>query len=131
MVASQSIAGVPRRYQSFSYTRRHWDRVLAVSEFMLKHFEERGFSLRTLCLALQSTLRYGPGTGKQLPTAVAARRSRSANSLEPIGSEILLNVPDRFRNGKPDIDFLLDGDGFEPRSRSTYSPFRDPILVAP
>jgi hypothetical protein len=81
---------------------------------MLKHFEEWGFSLRTLCLALQSTLRYGPGTGKQLPMAVPARRSRSANSSEPIGSEILLNVPDCFRNGTPDIDFPLDGDGFEP-----------------
>jgi hypothetical protein len=80
------------------------DRVLAVSDFMLKHFEERGFSLRALCLALQSTLRYDPGTGKQLPIAVAARRSRGGNSLEPIGSEILLNVPDCFRNGTPLID---------------------------
>ena len=80
------------------------DRVLAVSDFMLKHFEERGFSLRTLCLALQSTLRYDPGTGKQLPTAVAARRSRGGNSLESTGSEILLNVPDCFRNGTPLID---------------------------
>jgi hypothetical protein len=72
--------------------------VLAVSDPLLKHFEERGFSLRTLCLALQSSLRYDPGTGKPLPLAVAARRSKGN------GGEILLNVPDCFRNGTPDID---------------------------
>jgi hypothetical protein len=80
-------------------------RVLAVSDPLLKHFEERGFSLRTLCLALQSTLRYDPGTGKQLPLAVAARRSKGSNSLIPIeGGEILLNVPDCFKNGTFGID---------------------------
>ena len=80
-------------------------RVLAVSDSLLKHFEERGFSLRTLCLALQSTLRYDPGTGKQLPLAVAARRSKGSNSLIPIeGGEILLNVPDCFKNGTFGID---------------------------
>jgi hypothetical protein len=81
------------------------DRVLAVSDPLLKHFEERGFSLRTLCLALQSTLRYDPGTGKQLPLAVAARRSKGSNSLIPIErGEILLNVPDCFKNGTFGID---------------------------
>jgi hypothetical protein len=80
-------------------------RVLAVSDPLLKHFEERGFSLRTLCLALQSTLRYDGGTGKQLPLAVAARRSGGSNSLIPIeGGEILLNVPGCFKNGTPGID---------------------------
>lgn len=80
-------------------------RVLAVADPLLKHFEERGFSLRTLCLALQSSLRYDPGTGKPLPRAVAARRSKGSNSLVAIkDGEILLNVPDCFRNGTPDVD---------------------------
>src|SRR4051812_47764569 len=69
--------------------------VLSVSDPMLRHFEARGFSLHTLCLALQSDLRYDSETGKQLPIAVAARRTANGSWIAT-GPSLLLNVPDCF-----------------------------------
>jgi hypothetical protein len=87
----------------------YYGTTLSVSDALLEHFEARGFSLRTLCLALDSSaLRYDSGTGKQLPLAVRARRSKDGKSLvvseSPLNDEVVLNVPDCFKNGTPLID---------------------------
>src|SRR5215470_7371719 len=78
---------------------------LSISDAMLRHFEARGFSLQSLCLAMQSTLRYDPETGKQLPLAAAVQPESPGQPPEAIGRyEVLLNVPDCFKNGTPLID---------------------------
>jgi hypothetical protein len=65
----------------------------------------------TECAALQSTLRYDPETGKQLPLAVAAHPGSPGKLLEAIERyEVLLNVPDCFKNGTPLIDCQLSHD---------------------
>jgi hypothetical protein len=98
-------AGFPNKcYYDKSYE-------LSISDAMLQHFESRGFSLPSLCLALQSSLRYDPETGKQLPLAVAASPGSPGKQPEPIDAyEVLLNVPDCFKNGTPLIDCRLDYD---------------------
>jgi hypothetical protein len=86
----------------------YYGTTLSVSDALLKHFEARGFSLRTLCLALDSSLRYDSGTGKQLPLALRARRSEDGKSLlvseATLSDEVVLNLPDCFKNGTPLID---------------------------
>jgi len=78
---------------------------LSISDAMLRHFEARGFSLQSLCLAMQSTLRYDPETGKQLPLAAAVQPGSPGQPPEAIGRyEVVLNVPDCFKNGTPLID---------------------------
>jgi hypothetical protein len=84
---------------------------LSISDAMLRHFEARGFSLQSLCLAMQSSLRYDPETGKQLPLAVATRPGSPGQPLEAIEDyEVLLNIPDCFKNGTPLIDCRRDYD---------------------
>jgi hypothetical protein len=70
---------------------------LSISDDMLGHFKERGFSLEALCLAMRSPLLHDSATGKALPLA-----SVSGWGLLP------LNVPDCFKNGTPFLDCTIN-----------------------
>jgi hypothetical protein len=62
---------------------------VSISDEFLNRFKARGFSLETLCLAIQSPwVQYHPETGKPLP----------------VTERFLLGIPDCFRNGKPFLD---------------------------
>ncbi|MGE0024306.1 MAG: hypothetical protein AB7S70_11820 [Hyphomicrobium sp.] len=67
---------------------------LAVSNDMLRHFEARGFTLVSLCLGLSGATVFDPETGKQLPVA----------HVTDAEFEVVLNLPDCYRNGKPNHD---------------------------
>lgn len=62
---------------------------ISVSNEMLDHFRERGFSLTSLCLALGSRVRFNPETGEALPRFVVSDLPET---------EVTLNVPDCFKN---------------------------------
>jgi hypothetical protein len=83
---------------------------LSVSDEMVAHFKERGFTLVTLCLAIEGYSRYDVETGNPLPLAVPAQVRNGKNErLDDFDEDegILLNVPDCYKNGTPLIDCKL------------------------
>jgi esterase/lipase superfamily enzyme len=70
--------------------------VLSFSNEMLRHFEKRGFSLSTLCMAITAPMGMDPETGNAIPF-VALLEGGLVDS-------VLLNVPDCFKNGTPLLD---------------------------
>jgi hypothetical protein len=120
--SDSSFANAPTFPNKCFYDPRY---ILSISDGMLDHFKKKGFTLQSLCLAMQSKMRYDVETGKPLPLAVPAKvvnvtRSEikgwesELNAFVPhegwIGSGIfytpgvLLNVPDCFANGTPFMD---------------------------
>jgi hypothetical protein len=86
---------------------------ISVSDEFLNRYLQRGFSLNSLCLALQSPLAFDPETGKRLPSYMVAdleavrKKQLDAGSV----SEVLpLLVPDCFKRGLPyhDCKFRFD-----------------------
>jgi esterase/lipase superfamily enzyme len=69
--------------------------VLSFSNELLNHFEKRGFSLGTLCLAISAPMNTDPDTGKDIP---------NVSAIEEGAYHILLNVPDCLKSGTPLID---------------------------
>jgi esterase/lipase superfamily enzyme len=70
--------------------------VLSISNEMLRHFESRGFSLNTLCMALTAPMHMDLETGNVVPYV---------EMLEGLHEHvIILNVPDCFKNGTPLLD---------------------------
>lgn len=69
---------------------------ISVSDRLLRHFEGRGFSLETLCLAIDAPMSIDLETGYQLPNAVIDEPEWTAS--------VLLNVPDCMKAGTPLID---------------------------
>lgn len=55
---------------------------IAISDALLAQFKRRGFSLESLCLALESEVRFDPETGKRLPTYVVFDRRAMLEALE-------------------------------------------------
>ncbi|MER9018976.1 hypothetical protein [Mesorhizobium sp. M0898] len=81
---------------------------VAVSDQMLAHFKQRGFSLATLCLAITTPMTIDLATGIDLPWLAL---SKSAAYSEWV---VLLNVPDCFRNGTPLLDCPVNFDWYWP-----------------
>jgi len=78
---------------------------LAVSANMLSFYNEKGFTLRSLCMGLISQIKFNPETGNRLPTYMLVDRENLA--LEPhlsIRGELPLSLPDCFSRGLPFSD---------------------------
>lgn len=89
----------PNSCQSSGNTR------LSVSDDLLAHYQARGFTLESVCLAFSSHMRFDPETGRQLPLAFVPEIT--ANGFD---NEFPLNVPLCFRNGVSylECDFKFD-----------------------
>lgn len=93
---------------------------ISVSDDFLNQYQARGFSLNSLCLALQSPLAYDPETGQQLPSYMVADieavRQAGPTALQGefdvgvISEALPLVVPDCFKRGLPfhDCKFRYD-----------------------
>ena len=97
---------------------------IAISDALLARFKTRGFSLESLCLALESEVRFHPETGKRLPTYVVFDRRGMLDALQRhdfarmtdaqikaccsedglAHTEQPLDVPDCFKDGAPYAD---------------------------
>jgi hypothetical protein len=80
---------------------------------VLARYKARGFSLNSLCLALQSPLAFDPETGERLPSYMVADTNAIRKGELGAGtiSEILpLRVPDCYARGLPyhDCQFAYD-----------------------
>ncbi len=87
---------------------------LSVSDSYLRQAEGLGFTLRSLCLGLQSGIRFDPETGSRLPTYILAAPSAVGaefpNSNVEATGELGLVVPKCFRNGLPYSDCKMRHD---------------------
>lgn len=81
---------------------------ISVSDAFLASYVRRGFTLNSLCLGLNSGIRFDPETGRHLRTFVVL----DTDSLQPdhdissndLTNEIPVDVPGCFRNGTPYAD---------------------------
>jgi hypothetical protein len=85
---------------------------LTVSDEFLEHYRERGFTLKTVCLALATLMIRDVETGVLLPIVNYA-----------IYGVIPLNIPDCFRNGTPLLDCKMNYDPMWPDDASFGSDF--------
>lgn len=90
---------------------------LSVSTAFVQRFEARGFSFRSLCMALASGIRHDPETGRPLPTYIVKRPGIAPEDLRMMGvggiSPVLpLDVPDCFAGGMPFTDCEMNYDLF-------------------
>jgi len=94
---------------------------ISVSDEFLARYVAKGFSLNSLCLALQSPLRFNPETGHPVPSymvadlevirkADAKTRKTNAFDIGVISQVLPLAVPKCFKRGLPyqDCKFLYD-----------------------
>jgi hypothetical protein len=84
---------------------------LSLSDAFVSAYSSRGFTLRTLCLAILSTILFDPNTGTRLPTVTLIERSKCKPDADCVsGEELPFNVPDCFKNGTPlaDCSFNFD-----------------------
>jgi len=82
---------------------------ISVSKSFFRRFQERGFSLRSLCMALASGIRFNPETGTHLPTYMVKQAGLSKEELMTYGAgtvseELPFDVPDCFKRGLPYTD---------------------------
>ena len=80
--------------------------LLSVSDAFLAIYQARGFTLRTLCLGLISSIKYHPETGARLATVqMADMGALTAPDYigEPgaLSTELTVGLPDCFRRGLP------------------------------
>ncbi len=75
---------------------------VTLSDKLIRHFAEAGFSKAALCLAITSDIRYDPETGRQLPLAHVAKIGEL--ELDRLFNAFPLNLPPCFRNGTPRTD---------------------------
>ncbi|MGO9982922.1 MAG: SH3 domain-containing protein [Rhodomicrobium sp.] len=83
-----------------------WD--ISVSDEFLQYYKERGFSRRSLCLALVSGITFNPETGARLATYVlvndmAALRA-NRQDVDTVSDELPLSIPDCFKRALPYSD---------------------------
>jgi hypothetical protein len=87
---------------------------ISLTEEFFAGFRKKGFSVNSLCLALQSPLAFDPATGNRLPSyQVVHSRILAGGKAEDAGdvSEILPIVPpDCFKRGVPYHDCTFDYD---------------------
>jgi hypothetical protein len=94
------------RARCYYYGDGGWD--ISVSEDFLSHYKSKGFSRRSLCLALVSGIRFNPETGARLATYILindleAVRTGAVESGS-LSDELPISIPDCFRNGVPYSD---------------------------
>jgi hypothetical protein len=88
---------------------------ISLSDDLLARFKVRGFSRRSLCMALVSEMRFDPETGQRLPTYIVANvESLSQPGYVPgageLTAELPLDVQDCFKNGTPYADCRIQYD---------------------
>ena len=91
---------------------------LSVSDEFLAKFKTRGFSRRSLCMALVSQTRFDPETGRRLPTYImgnieALQRNRGRPGAGDVSEELPLDVPNCFKRGLPYSDCEMN---YDPRT---------------
>lgn len=76
--------------------------LLSLSDGFLAPYLAKGFSLRSLCMAMVSGLTHHPETGARLATIMSADVENG--EVASLGAEIMVEVPDCFRRGLPLTD---------------------------
>jgi hypothetical protein len=96
----------PARCYTYGESTHGWN--ISMSNAFLEFYQLRGFSHRSLCLALVSGIRFNPETGQRLASYVLIdRRLFSPSNIfvkVGISDELPLSVPDCFRRGLPYSD---------------------------
>jgi uncharacterized protein YraI len=87
---------------------------LSFSDEMLGNYRERGFTLKTLCLATTTFMTFDVQSGIVLPNVRLFNDGGQA--------AIPLNIPDCFRNGTPLLDCQMDYDWFWGKSAASDMP---------
>jgi hypothetical protein len=105
---SGSVAHFPHR----CYYYGDGGQDISFSDEFLARFKARGFSRRSLCMALVSEVLFDPQTGARLPSYVLARYK---DGSQPGGSgdvseDLPLDVPDCFKDGMPLTDCVWNYD---------------------
>jgi hypothetical protein len=72
---------------------------MSLSNEIVAHFKSRGFSLLTLCLGLNSNVRFNAETGRLLPIAFLPELAGGT-----LNTDIPLNLPDCYRNAVPRVE---------------------------
>jgi hypothetical protein len=80
---------------------------LSISNEMLAQFTKRGFTLTTLCLAIEGFSRFDVEAGNPLPLAVPAVVRGTEKVAVWGNSGILLNIPDCYKGGIPILECKL------------------------
>ena len=79
--------------------------MLSLSDEFVAPYLARGFSVRTLCLAMVSGMTHHPETGARLATIIAADVTDPASPN--VSDQIMVEVPDCFRRGLPLTDCAI------------------------
>ena len=122
----------PESLKNVCYYYGDGSNFISVSDTFLTHYKARGFSLNSLCLALQSPLAFDPETGKRLPSyqlanldflrAADPEMKKTAGMLGEgvLSDELPLAVPDCFKRGLPfhDCKFRFDVQTGKPLSQT-------------
>ncbi len=81
---------------------------ISVSDAMLRHYQGKGFSLNSLCMALVSGVLFDPETGARLPSYIVvdekSLREMGFAEAGVISEELPLDVPRCFSRGLPYSD---------------------------
>jgi hypothetical protein len=90
---------------------------ISISDAYLAGAKTRGFSRRSLCMALVSEAKFDPETGRRLPTYIIGNLAKLAkNGGKPseadddISGELPLDVPSCFAGGRPYSDCRMNYD---------------------
>ena len=108
---------------------------LSVDDRLLDLYKAKGFSLRSLCMALVSGIRFDPVTGKRLATYVyisdpdalrEAKRKKEEHESGVVTEELPLTLPSCFRNGTPYSDCVMNYDPIsgQPLNAETTQKYR-------
>src|SRR5262249_38560234 len=99
IAVSPNASSFPNSCQSSGNAR------LSVSNELLAHFNARGFTLESVCLAFSSHMRFDPETGRQLPLAFVPEIR-----ADGFDNEFPLTAPLCFRDGVSHLecDFKFD-----------------------
>jgi hypothetical protein len=94
------------RARCYYYGDGGWD--ISVSDEFLNYYKSRGFSRRSLCLALVSGIRFNPETGERLASYILINDLEAVQTgaveAGSLSDELPISVPDCFRNGVPYSD---------------------------
>ncbi len=80
--------------------------IVGLSDEYLRFFQQKGFSRRSLCMAVISGIRFHPETGQRLATVVFVFRSDLLLPMLPFmtSDEVTISPPDCFKRGQPYAD---------------------------
>jgi uncharacterized protein YraI len=108
---------------------------ISLSDQFLDRFRVRGFSRRSLCMALVSQAKFDPETGRRLPTYILVNPQSLAlhggkGWPGDVTDELPLDVPDCFKNGLPYTDCQMQFDMMSGQRISTASSHEYKLLGA-